>query len=232
MAGQYRKKSAPPKRGSVLGQLMLVCVVFVAGYLSASLYDLAHVTSWVGSHVLANNSTAIITKTGVQQAALPKPKFEFYTLLANEQIAGANLPSKPALPAKPALSPSVALAEAAPVTKAALPLHAPLAPVAPVVANHPAPVVLAEKIPALIANHKEAYLVQVASFKNMQDASRMRASLMMKGFDVKISPAIQGNISWYRVIIGPFDSRTQAQQAQMAFAKREHIMGMIRKMDA
>ena len=235
MAGHYRKRNSPRQRGNMLGQLLLVLVVFVAGYLSASLYDLANVRAWVGSHVLANNSTVIITKSGVQQAQLPKPKFEFYTLLANEQVAGAASSPTAVLPVKPL--PLHASQEPAAVAiqsskAAALPLHAPLASVAAVAVTNPAPVVLAEKIPALIANSKESYMVQVGSFKNMQEAERMKASLVMKGFNVKIATSTQQYASWYRVIIGPFASRTQAQQAQLAFAKREHIMGMIRKMDA
>jgi len=216
MAGQYKRKNSPRQKGSLLGQLLLVLVVFVAGYLSASLYDLASVTAWVGSQVLANNSAVIIKKPGAQQAQLPKPKFEFYTLLANEQVAGATTTSSPTavLPVKP------------------LPLHAPLAPVTAVVLTSPAPVVVAEKIPAFIANRKDTYMVQVGSFKNIQEAERMKVSLVMKGFDVKIATSTQQQISWYRVIIGPFASHTQAQQAQMAFARREHIMGMIRRMDA
>ena len=218
MAGHYRKKNSPPQRGNMLGQLLLVFVVFVAGYLSASLYDLASVTNWVGAHVLANNSAALVIPSGAQQAQLPKPKFEFYTLLANEQVAGA-APTAPALPVA-----------ASPVK--VLPLHAPLAPVAAVALKSPAPVVVAEKIPTLIANNREVYTVQVGSFQKRQEAERMKAALVMKGFDVSIVTSTQQYINWYRVVIGPFSSRMQAQQAQVAFAKREHITGMIRKMDA
>ena len=225
MAGQYRKKNSPRQRGSMLGQLLLLGVVFVAGYLSASFYTFASVKAWISSQLLANNSAVIIKKPSVQQAQLPKPKFEFYTLLANEQVAKAP-------PSVPSPTP-VTVAAAAAIPSKPLPLHAPLAPLAAVTTANPAPAVLAEKITSgLIANRKDAYLVQVASFKNMQEAERMKVSLVMKGFDVKIVAIRQQQISWYRVIIGPFASRAQAQQAQVAFAKREHIMGMIRKMDA
>lgn len=222
MAKTYRKKSSPRQQSNLLGQLLLVLVVFIAGYLSAALYDLASVTNWIGTHVLANDSAALIIKPGVQQAELPKPKFEFYTLLANEQVAGA-APDAPALPTAPSPA-KVALP---------VPLHEPLAPVATVAAapaSQPT-VVEPEKIPSIIANNRDIYLVQVGSFKRRQEAERMKASLVMKGFDVKITTSRQQYVSWYRVIIGPFPSRMQAQQAQVAFAKREHITGMIRKMD-
>lgn len=218
MAGSYRKKSASRQGGNLLGQLLLVLVVFIAGYLSASLYDLARVTNWVGAHVLANNSAALIVNSGAQQAALPKPKFEFYTLLANERVAGA-APDAPSLPT-------------AVLPAKALPLHAPLAPVAAVALTNPAPVVTTAKMAAPITNSRDAYTVQVGSFKRRQEAERMKATLAMKGFDVQIASISQQNVNWYRVIIGPFASRMQAQQAQVAFARREHITGMIRKMDA
>ena len=234
MAGQYRKKNAPRQRGNMLGQLLLVVVVFVAGYLTASLYDLASVTAWIGSQVLSNNSAVIIKQPSAQQASIPKPKFEFYTLLANDQAANAAPPASASAPVVSAPAPSAP--PTATLASKALPLHAPLAPVAAVTTNSHAPVVLAEKMPALLANthigDRDTYLVQVGSFKNMQEAERMKVSLVMKGFDVKIAAIRQQNISWYRVIIGPFASRNQAQQAQMDFARREHIRGMIRKMDA
>ncbi len=218
MAGNYRRMNVPRRNSNWLGQSLLVFVVFIAGYMSASLYNLASLSAWVGTHVLANSSLQPIIKIGPQLAALPKPKLEFYTLLANEKVAGATQAAT--IPQTPVTSPAMAF-----VSVKDLPLHAPLAPVA------------AEKIPVLVSNSKDinskdAYLVQVASFKNMREAERMKVGLVMKGFDVKIVMVNQQRINWYRVSIGPFGSKTQAQKAQQAFARREHIMGMIRKMDA
>lgn len=226
MAGNYRKKNSSRKTSNWLGQSLLVFVVFVAGYMSASLYNLASLGSWVGTHVLANSSIQPIMKVGSQQASLPRPKFEFYTLLANEQVAGSGQTATQPQAVVPA--PTI-VAAVAPVK--ALPLHAPLAPVAATASVGPAPVVSAEKIPVINANSRDSYLVQVASFKSMREAERMKAGLVMKGFDVKIAMVSQQRTNWYRVIIGPFGSKMQAQQAQLAFARREHIMGMIRKMD-
>ena len=212
MTGQYRKKNAPRQKSSKFSQYLLMLISFIVGYLSASLYDLTHLTAWINSQVLANNSTAIIKKTSDQQAQLPKPKFEFYTLLANEQVVKA--------PPPPSTSSSTPTS-----TEKPLPLHAPLAPVAattpPITPHTSAPIVT-----------KDAYMVQVGSFKNMQEAEKMKVSLVIKGFDVKIATIKQQQTNWYRVFIGPFSSHMQAQQAQMSFSRQEHIMGMIRKMDA
>lgn len=225
MAGHYRKKKIARRNSNWLGQLLLVSVIFVAGYMSASIYNLTSLSAWVGTHVLAKSGTQPMI--ALQPAQLPKPKFEFYTLLANEKVAGSGT-MQPATSAQAPATPAIA---AAPVK--ALPLHAPLAPVAAVVATvGAAPVVSATKVPAFPVNTKGAYLVQVGSFKSMREAERMKVSLVMKGFDVKIAMVNQQRVNWYRVIIGPFGSKTQAQQAQLAFARSEHVMGMIRKMDA
>ena len=226
MAGNYRKKNAAQRRGSRIGHLLLAGVFFVAGYLTAAVFDLTRLSCWLGMHVLAKTTTQLLLRTSAEPAPLPKPKFEFYTLLAKERVAGS--------------APFAALPVAAPpvlaVKTPALPLHAPLAPVAAVASLRNAPAV--DKLPAMVANNvdnankRDAYLIQVGSFKSLQEAERMKASLAMKGFDVKLSAIMQQRVNWYRVTIGPFASRTQAQQTLLAFARREHIVGMIRKMDA
>lgn len=219
MAGNYRRKNTTQRRGNLLGQLLFGFVFFVAGYLSASVYDLTRLSGWLGGHVFAKTTSQILLRTSAEPAPLPKPKFEFYTLLAKEQVAG----SAPV----PAPQPVAVL----PVKTPALPLHAPLAPTTSLASTNPMPAVVA-KIPAMVASNKDAFLIQVGSFKSLQEAERMKASLAMKGFDVKLSSTMQQRVNWYRVTIGPFASRTQAQQILLAFARREHIMGMIRRMDA
>ena len=226
MAGNYRKKMATPRRGSRIGQLLLAAVFFIAGYLSATVFDLTQFTRWFGMHVLAKTTTQLLVRTSAEPAPLPKPKFEFYTLLAKERVAGAATAAPQPIAAQPIAAQPVAVL---PVKTPALPLHAPLAPVLAV-----------DKLPAMVANRvnntdintRDAYLIQVGSFKSQQEAERMRASLVMKGFDVKLSAMTQQGVHWYRVTIGPFASRTQAQETLLAFARREHIVGMIRKMDA
>ena len=223
MAGNYRRKNTAPRRGHLLGHLLLVFVFFIAGYLSASVYDLTRLSGWIGEHAFAKTTSQILLRTSAEQAPLPKPKFEFYTLLAKERVAGA-APAPAAVVA--AVEQPVAVL---PAKTPSLPLHAPLAPVA---SAGPIPAAVA-KIPAMVANNnKDAYLIQVGSFKSLQEAERMKATLAMKGFDVKLSTTTQQRLTWYRVTVGPFASRVQAQQILLAFARREHIVGMIRKMDA
>lgn len=228
MAQNHRKRHGAQRRGSRIGHLLLAGVFFVAGYLTASVFEISRLSDWIGMHVLAKTTTQLLLRTSAEPAPLPKPKFEFYTLLAKERVAGS-LATAAAAPTTP--MPVAVL----PVKTPALPLHAPLAPVTAVASSVPAPAV--DKLPAMVANNvnnankRDAYLIQVGSFKSLQEAERMKASLAMKGFDVGLSAMRQQGVSWYRVTVGPFASRTQAQQTLLTFARREHIVGMIRKMD-
>ncbi|WP_019218251.1 SPOR domain-containing protein [Legionella tunisiensis] len=95
------------------------------------------------------------------------------------------------------------------------------------------PAVVTESKPVTVAstNSKESYLLQLASFKNKQEAERLKAALTLKGFDVHVAMSSQQQGNWFRVILGPFHSRGDAEKARMSIARSERITGMIRKMD-
>lgn len=220
-------------------QLLLVLVCFLLGYLSASVFDFTSLSSWVNTKVLAKRTWTAATKAPVQQAQLPKPKFEFYTLLANEHPEAktslatsvqANAPTK----ALPSSAPQpMQLALSAPVAKQSNLVNLPPPKITPPLQQSPPHVVLAKPVPALgTSTNRGSYLVQVGAFRNNQEAQRMKAALVLKGFIVNVTVINQQNTNWYRVSMGPFASRPLALKAQMAVARSEHIVGMIRKMDA
>lgn len=242
MAKDYRKKFPTPrnkKSGGASKQLSLVFLSFLCGYLSSSIVDLNSLSTWVHTTMLAKGKNTAQTQQVAQQAPLPKPKFEFYTLLAKDHtsnpaavVALDNSHLTPVVSAPQTLASNVAAPTAPTVPHekvASLPVaHAavPTTPVGPpVVAAIPA------SSPAAVAA-KNSYLVQIASFKSRQEAERMKAQLTLKGFNVNIALINQQQMNWYRVILGPFPSRLHAEKAQVAVAHSEHIIGMIRKMDA
>lgn len=232
MVRDVARKNTTRRSSGGLSKVMLTFMAFLFGYLSASLLDLNQLGVWVTTRVLAQQKSPQPAVLSV--AALPKPKFEFYTLLANERVghpepvlqgvaaaSSAAVVAASHVPVIPTSAPSI---PAAPVNLAVtekLPLHAPLAMPA-----------AETRIREAASSNAKPFLVQVASFRNLREAERMKASLVMKGFEVSINTALQQQLTWYRVIIGPFESRMQAQKAQLAFSRSEHIMGMIRKMDA
>ncbi|WP_133127937.1 SPOR domain-containing protein [Legionella nagasakiensis] len=213
MAKEYRKKGKTDSNGW-LRQMMLVFMSFFCGYLSASLFNFTQVSEWLNNSFFKQKEQKIHQKDR-QQVQLPKPKLEFYTLLAKEQTAvPAVVNSTKETPTKQASASTVkAIESTSELQKHSLTTHS------------------VDKIVAAVSN-KETYLVQVASFRNKEDAERMKATLILKGFNVNVAAVTNQQVHWYRVIIGPFPSRIQAEKAQTEVARSERIMGMIRKMDA
>ena len=222
MSKDYKRKNAARRSGGVSKQLLLMLVSFLLGYLSASIFDFTSLSSWVSTQVLLQHTIPADTIVP-QQAQLPKPKFEFYTLLAHEHT-DANI-QRPAPAQAQVITP---------------PTPEPTHPIAniPVINNQPVLTVDTSVVSAKPASsntdlfNKDAYLVQIASFQSDQEAERLKALLTIKGFRVNVAIVTQQHIQWYRVNLGPFASRTQAEQAKNLIARSEHIVGMVRKMDA
>ena len=58
------------------------------------------------------------------------------------------------------------------------------------------------------------YLVQAGSFRTAEDAERQRAQIAFQGLKTKVSQITTGEgKTWYRVNVGPFDSRSQMNSA-------------------
>jgi len=166
-------------------------------------FGLGYIFSWFCSPVLVINwfqmhfgQSSVVKKSDVDIAALPKPKFEFYTLLTQEKAQ----PPKQTPP--------------------------PVAKQAPLVA---APVVATT---VELNQHQPYYVLQVASFQRREDAEQMLAGLVMRGFDVNIKTITQQGTAWYRVMLGPFTSKIQAEKTQGAIAQSERISGIIRRMES
>ncbi len=64
------------------------------------------------------------------------------------------------------------------------------------------------------SNQEFRYLVQTGSFRNPEDAERQRAQIAFQGMRAQVSriDLEEGN-TWYRVNVGPFDSRSQMNSA-------------------
>ena len=60
----------------------------------------------------------------------------------------------------------------------------------------------------------ENYLLQAGSFRQREDADRRRAELLLLGLEPTVQQADGDNGRWFRVYIGPFDSRSQMSRAR------------------
>ena len=72
------------------------------------------------------------------------------------------------------------------------------------------------------------YVVQVASFKKFADADRLRASLILQGYQATLSKFTNNLSTWYRVEVGPFDSIEQARHKQQGLEQLNHT-SLIKK---
>ncbi|PJD92907.1 MAG: hypothetical protein CK424_04890 [Legionella sp.] len=246
MAKQFERKPTKSQQGQGLNAIWLGFVTFVFGYLAASWCDVNQLSHWVSAHV---QSKPVMQNAPDVQASAPKvthPKLEFYTLLANESLSRPNTAATPA-PAVTTVEPqrqNIAskptsleaqyqekYIQTAKVSSSAEPME--LAMTQPV-PERVLPAVMPEPkkaVAAVMPKSSGAYSIQVGSFRALTEAQRMRAKLVMKGFGVDIVTVNQQSTYWYRVMIGPFASLSQAQQAQSSFSRQEHINGMIRKLD-
>ncbi len=186
MANYSKKNSHQAVPAALFRTLMWSSLSFIAGYLSASYYNMELIGAWVQQHVLAEHPV-LAKVVQPQETVVPKPKFEFYTLLTTPESA-----KEDALDTH-----DVAVAVVKPMPVKSEPVS------------------------------KRGYLIQVAAFRVQSEALRMKASLLRRGFEVGVSPVLKQNTQWFRVIVGPFASRQEAELAQKAIAKTDRLNGMI-----
>ncbi|MGO2235150.1 SPOR domain-containing protein [Marinomonas sp. UCMA 3892] len=60
------------------------------------------------------------------------------------------------------------------------------------------------------------YMIQAASFRNAEDADRLRAKLILSGMvEANIRKTMgKGDQPWYRVVLGPYESRSKMNRAE------------------
>ena len=79
---------------------------------------------------------------------------------------------------------------------------------------------------------KAGYWVQLASFRRAQDAEKMKANLSLRGVMTTVVSATQQHIQWFRVVLGPFANKLDAERAKKSVMLSVRIQGIVRKMDA
>ncbi|MDF2867808.1 MAG: putative cell division protein [Gammaproteobacteria bacterium] len=63
------------------------------------------------------------------------------------------------------------------------------------------------------------YILQVGAFKRLADADKVRADLILQGYNVQIKAVQVNGVTWQRIIIGPYKTLSEAQQAQDKLTK-------------
>lgn len=65
------------------------------------------------------------------------------------------------------------------------------------------------------------WILQAGSFRDPDDADEQRASLILLGLNVQTQSVKVSGDTWYRVIVGPFDSELERNRAQDKLAQAE-----------
>lgn len=213
MSRDYGSRRPAKHRSSTPHQVLVIVFSFLLGYFAATVFDVEKLTHWMNTQVLAHHETsAPPTKPTPHHTQLPpKPKFEFYTLLANEK--GSKEHHAAQNPSSHAATQEVAVKSSESQIPQAV---AKVAETKPVVSTQP---------------NNAPFLVQVASFKMRKDAEVLKATLTLKGYDVHVV-AIQAQGTWFRVVVGPYHNKLLAQQAQITLAKNERLRGMVKSAGA
>ena len=66
----------------------------------------------------------------------------------------------------------------------------------------------------------DQYLLQAGSFKKPEDADRRRAELLLLSLEAHVEEVDGDNGRWFRVYIGPFDSRSKLARARSLTAQQ------------
>ena len=202
MAAKQKRSHATRRRGDAKSHGL---AWFLAGAVAGGL------VTWVvlGRDPAAEQVRATVERTvghsiGVDSTEPPpKPKFEFYTLLPEMEVV---------VPDEDLAAPSPAPAESASTdetgaTDTAAPTDT------SVEANK-------QTEPALGSGH---YILQVASFKSMNDADGLKAQLTLLGFrPVVQTVAINSDEKWHRVRIGPYADRGSLEAARIKLRADGH----------
>lgn len=110
---------------------------------------------------------------------------------------------------------------------------APLSPVSPPTPAPPAEPSSADPLGDLALNKTQSvdafyYFVQVGAFNGSEEAQTQLAKLALGGFDPKISEREQNGKIVYRVRLGPFETKTEAEDAQTKLKTNKFESALMR----
>ncbi|MFC3607745.1 SPOR domain-containing protein [Stutzerimonas tarimensis] len=140
----------------------------------------------------------------------PRPRYDFYTLLPESEVI---LPPGGEPPAPEPVSPRVVTPEEAAridTARAEAALQGETPPPPPVVAAPPPP-------PTPAATRTQFFL-QAGSFRRAEEADRVRAQILLLGYDVRVETGSVRGETWHRVLVGPYGDQGRLTQVQKQLA--------------
>lgn len=226
------KKKPAPKRGAsryqapakkpVPGWVWMVCGLVIGGFI-AFLMQLEPGRKDIQRETAENKKAASERPQPSTPTAAPqpvKPKYDFYTLLPESQVevpAGAipeeQKPSTAPVPLTPEQEAERALAllEGREPPKITPPAATPET-------DKAATDKAATSAEAAKAAPSTQFFLQAGSFRNQNDADKLRAQIILLGQSVQIESGKVREETWHRVLVGPYASREQLASAQKQLA--------------
>lgn len=201
-----------------------------------------------GAALLQDSAGTIAAAPAPSQTDAAKPRFDFYTLLPNNEAGAA----EPSLTEEESEDTKL-LEEAARLAKAEKENPVPIIETPmdeterlakrssdvplPEAALNPPPLPSLPQVPTAITPVEPddkvqypigSYLVQAGSFRQFAEADAMKASLVLMGFDQPRlhSVELRPGEKWYRVMIGPFTTEQEARRLTERLSS-EQIRGAI-----
>ena len=83
--------------------------------------------------------------------------------------------------------------------------------------------------PDLNSGNSDLYVLQAGSFRAQKDADRRRGELVLLGLNPTIEQTTGDNGAWYRVYLGPFESRSKMAQARSITAQQSIDTLLLRR---
>ena len=77
------------------------------------------------------------------------------------------------------------------------------------------------KVPDIKPDSNKSYILQVASFRNLDDADKLKASLALLGSHSTIQTVTINGEKWHRVRLGPFHDTNSLQQTLMTLKQND-----------
>ena len=68
---------------------------------------------------------------------------------------------------------------------------------------------------------ESVYLLQAGSFRQAEDAERRRAELLLLGLEPRVEETQGSTGRWYRIVLGPFESRSAMARARSLTAQQD-----------
>lgn len=162
---------------------------FFSGLMSGVIVSIA---AYLGMQKLEDGAVEEAQAAQVTGGPENQPTYSFYEVLTQAEVA-VKVPDTAAPASQPA--------ESAPAPAATAPANSSATAAAPVQT-------------AAVEAAPEVYLLQAGSFQNQRDAENQRARIILLNLNANITEGIVGGRTHYRVQVGPFAGRQNADAAR------------------